>query len=74
MRSLAALLVAMREDVTGKKSALPMEAVLGTFVNFRDDELVALRLREYVANHPDAQQKLARILAEGSGSAGGGSD
>src|SRR5205823_9687473 len=28
MRALAALLVAMREDVTGKKSALPVEAVL----------------------------------------------
>jgi hypothetical protein len=34
-------------------------------VNFSDEELVAIRLREYVATHPEAQQKLARILAEG---------
>jgi len=39
MRSLAALLVAMREDVTGKKANLPVEAVLGTFMNFSQEEL-----------------------------------
>jgi hypothetical protein len=70
MRALAALLVAMREDVTGKKATLPVEAVLGTFMNFSQEELLALRLREYVARHPEAQQKLAQVLA-GSGSAAG---
>lgn len=68
MRALAALLVAMREDVTGKKAKLPVEAVLGTFVNFSEAELVALRLREYVATHPEAQKKVAELLA-GSGNA-----
>jgi hypothetical protein len=63
LRSLAALLVAMREDVTGKKTALSVEAVLGTFMNFSDEERVLLRVREYVATHPEAQQKLAQVLA-----------
>ena len=32
-------------------------------MNFSQEELLALRLREYVAAHPEAQQKLAAILA-----------
>lgn len=63
MRSLAALLIAMREDVTGKKANLPVEAVLGTFMNFSQEELTVLRLRDYVATHPEAQKKLAAMLA-----------
>lgn len=63
LRALAALLVAMREDVTGKKTALSVESVLGTFMNFSDEEPVLLRLREYVATHPEAQKKLAQVLA-----------
>ena len=63
LRSLAALLVAMREDVTGKKSTLSVEAVLGTFMNFSEEELVLLRLREYVATHPEAQAQLASAIA-----------
>jgi len=39
---------------------------LGTFMNFSQEELLALRLREYVAAHPEAQQKLAAILAGSS--------
>jgi hypothetical protein len=69
MRSLAALLVAMREDVTGKKAQLPVEAVLGTFMNFTQEELLALRLRDYVAAHPEAQKKLEEVLAGRAGSA-----
>jgi len=65
MRALAALLVAMREDVTGKKATLPIEAVLGTFMNLSQEELLAVRMREYVATHPEAQQKLAQILSGG---------
>jgi hypothetical protein len=34
-------------------------------MNFSQEELVALRLREYVATHPEAQQKLAQVLATG---------
>jgi hypothetical protein len=63
LRTLAALLVAMREDVTGKKTSLSVEAVLGTFMNFSDEERVLLRLRDYVATHPEAQRKLAEVLA-----------
>jgi len=63
LRALAALLVAMREDVTGKKTALSVESVLGTFMNFSDEERVLLRLREYVATHPEAQKKLAQVLS-----------
>lgn len=63
LRTLAALLVAMREDVTGKKTSLSVEAVLGTFMNFSDEERVLLRLRDYVATHPEAQKKLAEVLA-----------
>jgi hypothetical protein len=62
MRSLAALLVAMREDVTGKKTALSVESVLGTVVNFTDDERLLIRLREYVAANPEAQKKVAELL------------
>lgn len=72
MRALAALLVAMREDVTGKKAKLPIEAVLGTFMNFSQEELLALRLRDYVATHPEAQQKLAQVLAGSQSAAGTG--
>jgi len=67
LRALAALLVAMREDVTGKKTSLPVEAVLGTFMNFSDEERVLLRLRDYVAAHPEAQKKLAQVLASTPG-------
>ena len=66
MRAMAALLIAMREDVTGKRASLPIEAVLGTFMNFSQEELLALRLREYVAAHPEAQKKLAEVLAGGA--------
>jgi hypothetical protein len=69
MRDMAALLIAMREDVTGKKSSLAVEAVLGTFMNFSEEELLALRLREYVATHPEAQKKLAAVLAGGANAA-----
>ena len=62
MRSLAALLIAMREDVTGKKSSLSVEAVLGTFMNFSDEERVLLRIRDYVAKNPQAQQKVAELM------------
>ena len=34
-------------------------------MNFSDEELVALRLREYVATHPEAQKKLAAVLSGG---------
>ena len=64
MRAMAALLVAMREDVTGKKTALSTEAVLGTFVNFTDDERLKLRLRDHLAKSPEAQRKLADALKE----------
>ncbi len=62
MRALAALLLAMREDITAKKSSLPVESVLGTFMNFSQEELLLVQLREYVAAHPEAQQKVAEIL------------
>lgn len=65
LRALAALLVAMREDVTGKKTALSVESVLGTFMNFSDEERMLLRLREYVATHPEAQEKVNQLLASG---------
>jgi hypothetical protein len=64
LRSMAALLVAMREDVTGKKTALSVEAVLGTFMNFKDEERFLIRMREYVATHPEAQEKLRQVLAQ----------
>jgi hypothetical protein len=64
---LAKLLVAMREDVTGKKSTLSEEAVLGTFVNFSEEELVMLRLRKYVEKSPEAQRKLPEVFAAGAG-------
>ena len=32
-------------------------------MNFREEELLALRLREYVATHPEVQKKLADVLA-----------
>jgi hypothetical protein len=65
LRALAALLVAMREDVTGKKTALSVESVLGTFMNFSEEERVLIRLREYVATHPEAQEKVAQMLSSG---------
>lgn len=61
-RALAALLLAMREDITGKKSQLPVESVLGTFVNFSQEELLLVQLREYVAANPEAQMKVAALL------------
>jgi hypothetical protein len=63
MRDLAKLLVAMREDVTGKKSTLSEEAVLGTFVNFSEEERLLLRLRQHVESSPEARKKLAEVLA-----------
>jgi hypothetical protein len=63
MRSLSTLLIAMREDVTGKKSVLPVETVLGTFINFSEEELVLLKLREYVAENPEAQKRVAELLS-----------
>jgi hypothetical protein len=61
LRSLAALVIAMRQDVTGQKPKLSEEVVLRTFVTFKPEELVILRLREYVAKNPEAQKKLAEI-------------
>jgi hypothetical protein len=63
MRDLAKLLVAMREDVTGRKSTLSEEAVLGTFVNFSEEERQLLRVRQYVERFPEAQKRLAEVLA-----------
>lgn len=65
LRALAALVKAMREDVTGQKSKLSEEAILRTFVTFKPEELVVLRLRDYVAKNPQAQKQLAEILAKG---------
>jgi len=65
LRALAGLLIAMREDVTGKKANLSEESVLKTFINFKPEELVMLRLREYVSKNPEAQRKLAEVLARG---------
>lgn len=63
MRDLAKLLVAMREDVTGRKSSLSEEAVLGTFINFSEEERLLLRLRQHVEKSPEAQKKLAEALS-----------
>lgn len=74
MRALAALLIAMREDVTGKKTKLSDEAVLRTFVNFKPEELVALRLREYVSKNPEAQRRVAEMLAGKTSGSDAGSE
>lgn len=70
MRAMAALLIAMREDVTGQKSALSEEDVLGTFVNLEDAERVALRLRKHLADNPDAQAVVQSALRGGGTTAG----
>ncbi len=64
LRSMAALILAMRQDVTGQKSKLSEEVVLRTFVNLKPEELVILRLREYVAKNPEAQKKVAELMAQ----------
>lgn len=48
---------------TGKKVALSDEAVLRTFVNFRPEELVLLRVREHLAKSAEAQKRLREILS-----------
>jgi len=66
LRALAALIIAMREDVTGSRTMLSEESVLRTFVNLKPDELAVLRLREYVTKNPEAQRRLAEILSSGA--------
>ena len=61
MIAFAHLLVAMREDVTGKKTELSAEAVLSTIINFSDDERAIVRMREFVSKNPE---KARRIMAD----------
>lgn len=63
LRALAAVLVAMREDVTGQKSTVPEDVVLRTFMNLSSEQLLLVRLREYVSKNPDAQRKVAELVA-----------
>lgn len=73
LRALAGLLIAMREDVTGRPSTLSEDVVLRTFVNFKPEEIAILRLREYVSKNPDLLRRLAetqRQQPKEGGSAG----
>ena len=67
LRAFAGLLIAMREDVTQKKSDLSEEAVLSTFVNFTQDELLAFRLRTHLRESPEARRQLAEMLSTTAG-------
>jgi hypothetical protein len=60
-RSFGALLVAMREDVTGQKSDVPEDVVLRTFVNLTPEQLAEIRRREYVSKNPEAQRRVTEL-------------
>lgn len=62
-RDLANLLLAMREDVTGKGITLPTETILRTFMNLSDEQVAIVGLRDFVSNNP---KKAIEILANAS--------
>jgi len=62
LRALAGLLIAMREDVTGQPSTVSEDVVLRTFVNLKPEELVVVRLREYLSKNPEALRRAAKTL------------
>lgn len=64
IRAFGRLLIALREDVTGKKATLTEEAVLRMFVNFTPEQLMLVRLREYVSSNPAIQRALAEQLGQ----------
>ncbi len=63
IRNLAKLLIAMRVDVTGKRSNISHDAVLRTFINFKPEELILLQLREYVEKNPAAQAIVRDLIS-----------
>jgi hypothetical protein len=60
LMSFADLLTAMREDVTEKKTTLPAEVVVGTFVNLTEEERLLLRLRAHAAKLIQLKDQNAR--------------